>query len=107
MGALWAVAAITLPPLLVVLVAATALRHVSHAPRFVGAECGVVVASAGLLLATAYRVLGTIVRRRAAALALAAAVAFAVGTHFIGMPVATLAALAMGFAFDLGLRSRA
>jgi chromate transporter len=100
-GALAAVCAITLPPLAIVLIAADALARVTHAPHFVTAECAVVAASAGLILATAYRVFATIVRRRALAVLIAAAVTTAVAAHALSLPVATLAGLAAGIGIDL------
>jgi chromate transporter len=106
-GALAAVSAISVPPFVVILVVATAIAHVERAPRFVGAECAVVAASAGLIFATAYRIFRTIARRRAAAVAIAVAVAAAVVLHFASMPVATIAALAVGFGIDVLARSRA
>jgi len=98
LGALAAVASITLPPLVVILVAASAVAHIEHAPRIVGAECAVVAASAGLIFANAYRVFGTIARRRSAAIAIAAVIAAAVVFHALSMPVATLIGLVVGFA---------
>jgi chromate transporter len=106
LGALAAVSAITVPPLLVVLGLAAALAHVTRSPRFVAAECAVVAASAGLILATAYRVFATIARRRAAAAAIAAAVALTISLHVTGMPVATIIAVAAGITIDLLLRAR-
>ncbi len=105
-GALAAVAAITVPPLIVVLIAAAAVGRLTHAPRFVAAECAVVAASAGLILATAYRVFATIVRRRTVAALIGGAIAVAVGTHLVAMPAATLAGIAAGFgvAFAAGTR---
>jgi chromate transporter len=100
LGALAAVSAITVPPLVVVLIAASALAHVAHAPRLIAAECAVVAASAGLILATAYRIMTTIVRRRVVAAGLAVAVALAVGLHVVSMPLATICALAAGIAID-------
>lgn len=103
-GAIAAVSAITVPPLIVVLVAASALAHVAHAPRLIAAECAVVAASAGLILATAYRIMTTIARRRLVAAGLAASVALGVGLHVVSMPVATICALAAGIAIDRMLR---
>jgi chromate transporter len=106
LGALAAVGAITVPPLILVIAAASALAHAARAPRFVAAECAVVAASAGLILATALRVFSTIPRRRVAAVGLGCAVALAVGLHAASMPVATLVAMATGFVFDLSLSAR-
>ena len=105
-GALGAVAAITIPPLIVVLLAAAALARVAHAPRLVTAECAVVAASAGLIAATAVRIFATIGRRRAAAGAIAAGMALAIGAHAVSMPVATIVGLAAGFGLDLGAGAR-
>jgi chromate transporter len=106
-GAAAAVAAITVPPLVLVLVAASLLAHVPRSPRLVGAECALVAASAGLILATAYRVFATIARRRAAAYAIAAAVAASVALHVLSMPAATVAGLAAGIAVAWRRRTRA
>jgi chromate transporter len=105
-GAVAAVCAITVPPLVIVLVAAAAIAHVTRAPRFVAAESAIVAASAGLLFATAYRVFSTIVRRRALGLVIAGAVALAVGLHAVSMPVATLVGVAAGFGIDVFTRAR-
>jgi len=105
-GAIAAVSAITVPPLVVVLIAASALAHVTRAPRFVAAECAVVAASAGLILATAYRVLSTIARRRTIAVGIAGAVAFAVGAHTVSMPIATILAVAVGIGVDFVFGAR-
>jgi chromate transporter len=99
-GALAAVAAITVPPLAIVLLAASAVARIEHAPRFIGAECAVVAASAGLIFATAYRVFSTVVRRRAAGLTIGAAVAAAILSHVLSMPAATVLAVAAGIAID-------
>ncbi len=105
-GAAAAVAAITVPPLMLVLAAASLLAHVTRSPRLVGAECALVAASAGLILATAYRVFATIARQRAAASVIAAAVAASVALHALSMPVATIAGLAAGIALELRRRAR-
>ncbi len=105
-GALAATAAITLPPLVIILLAAAALAHVVRSPRLVGAECGVVAASAGLIFATAYRIFTTVARRRAAAVAIAGVLALAVVARVLSMPIATLVALAAGFGFDTFARAR-
>jgi len=105
-GAIAAVSAITVPPLVVVLIAASAIAHVTRSPRFVAAESAVVAASAGLIVANAYRVLSTVSRRRIGAVVIAFAVAFAVGAHAVSMPTATLAAGAVAFGIDFLMRTR-
>jgi len=101
LGALGAVAAITVPPLALVVAAASLLARVPSAPRFTALECTVVAASAGLILATAYRIFRTIARRRWAAGIIALGIAVAVGASGVGMPVATVVGIAVGLGLDL------
>jgi chromate transporter len=106
LGAVAAVGAITVPPLVVVLLAAATIARVGRAPRVVAAEGAIVAASAGLLLATAYRVLTTIARRRVLAAAIAAMVAYVVAAHVANMPVATVVAVGAGWCVDALDRAR-
>ncbi len=106
LGALAAVAAITLPPLALVLCLAVGLAHVTRAPRLIAAECGVVVASAGLILATAFRVVATATRRRLLMMCIVISVAFVVTAHVLSMPLATVLGVALGIACDVGLRGQ-
>jgi chromate transporter len=105
-GALAAVCAITVPPLILVIAAATVLAHVTRAPRLLAAESAVVAASAGLILATAYRLFATIIRGRMRAIVIALGVAAAVGVHALSMPLTTLGALGVGVASELIARRR-
>jgi chromate transporter len=97
-GAAAAVAAITVPPLIIAVAAASAVAHLARAPHVASAEAAVVAASAGLLFATAYRVLATVRHLRLGALVLAASVMTAVVSHVLSMPIATLIAIAAGWA---------
>jgi chromate transporter len=106
-GAALSVCALVLPPTIVALVLAALLAHVSPSPRFVAVECAIVAACAGLILMTAYRVFVTIARRRAAALAIGVVLAAVVASRVVSMPIATVAALAAGIAFDALWRERA
>jgi len=100
-GALAAVAALTVPPTLIAIALAALLVPVAGAPRLVAIECAVVAACAGLVLATALRVFATIAQRRGAAFVLGAALTAFITLRSADMPEATVAAIAVGFGFEL------
>ena len=106
-GAAIAVAALTLPPTVVALLLAALLARVAPSPRIVAVECAVVAACSGLVLMTAYRVFATVALRRTLALAIGVALAAVVASHTLGMPAATVAALAVAALIDGMLRRRA
>ncbi len=100
-GAIAAVAAITVPPLVIAVSVASALTRIARAPHLASAEAAVVAASAGLLIATAYRIMSTIRHLGGVAVVLAASLTLVVAFHGLSMPLATLLAIALAWIIAL------